>query len=79
MIRTSCPHCQKSYAFQSEFSGRVARCQSCGGEFPLPHESLPDLETAEIQAETLEDAGNAAYAPIPDWVQKPAFPIEARG
>jgi hypothetical protein len=77
MIRTVCPNCRKPYAFQFEFAGRLARCEKCGDKFPIPKDSDNALEEAEFIPETLDDAGKSAYEPIPDWVQKPNFPIEA--
>lgn len=77
MIRTSCPECFSEYRVVVEFAGRNAQCPKCGTVFEIPKPEVPAEElvaTAEVP-EILE--GKDAFVPIPDWVQKPEFPIEA--
>lgn len=78
MIRTVCPDCQKEYRVQVEFAGRMAKCPACQAVFSIPKNEMTsedELMVADSIAEIPE--GRDAFVPIPDWVQKPSFPIEA--
>lgn len=74
MIRTFCPDCQTEYRVLAEFAGRQAKCPNCQAVFSVPEVGLSQEEFDAI-AEIPE--GKDAFVPIPDWVQKPSFPIEA--
>lgn len=78
MIRTVCPDCETEYRVQAEFAGRKAKCPKCESVFTIPKNGMTleeEISTAGSVAEIPE--GDDAFVPIPDWVQKPSFPIEA--
>lgn len=78
MIRTSCPDCQTEYRVQAEFAGRQAKCPKCQTVFSIPESGKTPEEELVLAGSVAEiPEGEDAFVPIPDWVQKPSFPIEA--
>ncbi len=78
MIRTVCPDCETEYRVQAEFAGRKAKCPKCEAVFSIPKTEMAPEEELVIAGSIAEvPEGDDAFVPIPDWVQKPSFPIEA--
>lgn len=78
MIRTVCPDCQAEYRVQAEFAGRRAKCPKCETVFSIPKTEMTVEEELVLSGAIAEvPEGHDAFRPIPDWVQKPSFPIEA--
>lgn len=78
MIRIACPDCQTEYRVQAEFAGRRAKCPKCESVFHIPKNEMTPEEELVLSGSIAEvPEGHDAFVPIPDWVQKPSFPIEA--
>jgi len=53
-IRFNCPNCNELIAFADKYSGKQARCASCGQRFIIPSEDKEKPKTIEPPAENAE-------------------------
>jgi len=53
-IRFNCPNCNELIAFADKYSGKRARCASCGQRFIIPSEDKEKPKTIEPPAENAE-------------------------
>jgi hypothetical protein len=53
-IRFNCPNCDELIAFADKYSGKRARCASCGQRFIIPSEDKEKPKTIEPPAENAE-------------------------
>lgn len=56
----------------------MAKCPACQAVFDIPKNEMTPEEELVVAGSIAEvPEGHDAFVPIPDWVQKPSFPIEA--
>ena len=78
-IRFNCPNCDELIAFADKYSGRQARCTSCGQHFIIPSESKKIPKKIEPPAEKAEPLPGFYRAVLIDSWKIFVRPLNATG